>query len=172
MPSTLTNTAWAKICAAAERRPAAAAEARATLSKLLLDEYLAFAYDGERVARERAQAEQMLKQLDAFAKLYRRTFLSGLPADQFDAILTGYASLAATGKVKDARDLWGIAGIRRRALSKLQSALVQQEANRRQKSEQHAWLYHWLCEIWLDYLDGHAGNAESLPPAQRGPRGR
>jgi hypothetical protein len=156
----LTNTAWTKICAAAECRPDADAEARAALSKLLFDEYPAFAYDRERVAKDREQAEQMLEQLDAFAKLYRQTFLPGLPVDQFEAIVTSYASPAIPGKVKDARVLWCIAGIRRRVLVKLHGALVQQEANRRQKSEQHAMLYHWLCEMWLDYFQG-----PELPPA-------
>jgi hypothetical protein len=155
----LTNTAWAKIRAAAKRKPEADAEARAMLARLLFDEYPAFAYDRERVANDREQAEQMLEQLDAFAKLYRRAFLPGLPDDQFEAIVTSRASLAIPGKVKDARDLWGIAGMRRRALAKLQGALVQQEANWKNKSEQRAWLYHWLCEIWLDYFQG-----PELPP--------
>jgi hypothetical protein len=149
----LTNTAWRKICAAAERRPNAEAEARAALSKLLFDEYPGHVYDRERVAKEIERAELMLEQLDAFAKLYRGAFLPGLPADQFEAVVTGRASLAIHGKVKDARDLWGIAGIRWRVLSKLEGALVQQEANSRNRSEQRAWLYHWLCEIWLDYFE-------------------
>jgi hypothetical protein len=75
MPPALTKTAWAKICAAAGRKPAAEAEARATLSRILYDEYPAFAYNRERVAKDIECAQQKLKQIDAFAKLYRQTFL-------------------------------------------------------------------------------------------------
>jgi hypothetical protein len=159
MPPALTKTAWAKICAAAGRKPAAEAEARATLSRILYDEYPAFAYNRERVAKDIERAQQMLKQIDAFAKLYRQTFLPDLPVDQFEAILTSRASPFVANDVKAERDLWGIAGIRRRVLAKLQGALAQQEANNRNKSEQRAWLYHWLCEVWLDHFEG-----PELPP--------
>jgi hypothetical protein len=150
----LTNTAWTKICAAAERKPAAADEARAALSKILFNDYLFFAYDRERVEQDRQQAGQMLEQLDTLAALYRRMFLPDLPANELRAILDGYASPLVADDVKTERDLWSIALMRRRALAKLLGAEAQQEANGRNKSEQRAFLYHWLCEVWLEYFEG------------------
>jgi hypothetical protein len=70
---TLPDAAWADICAAAAGH-IPDVEARAELSTILFKEYPGvFAYDRARVAAAYKRAGQMLKHLDAFAKLYRQT---------------------------------------------------------------------------------------------------
>ena len=148
MPSTLTNTAWAKICAAAGRRPTAEAEARATLSKLLFDEYPAFTFDRERVATAAERAERMLKHLAAFEADYRVQFPSGVwKTDQDYEIKRHIANQIE-------RDLWCLEGLRRRTEDVLLVAHTLRDANDRRRNVQRAMLYHWLCNVWLDYFQG------------------
>jgi hypothetical protein len=89
--ASLTDAAWAEICAAAKHAPDA--EARAFLSAVLFEEYPAFARmnDRARVAKALRRAERMLKHLDAFAELYWQARLSRLPRDQFQVMVTGRA---------------------------------------------------------------------------------
>jgi hypothetical protein len=152
----LTNTAWAKICEAAGRRPNAEAEARAALSKVLFEDYPGFAYDPAAAAE---RAERMLEHLDAFAKLYRKT--CHFPADQFEAILAGRAeAFVPEEDIETERGLWCIARLRRRTEAMLHGARTLQDAKTPRQTEQRAMLYHWLCGVWLDYFEG-----PELPPA-------
>jgi hypothetical protein len=149
MADALSDQTWAEFCKAAGRTPDA--EARAMLSAVLFEEYPAFAYHRERVARARKRSERMLKHLDAFAELYRQAWLPHLPVDEFQAILNGRAS-PFVDDVKTARDLWYIAGLRRRPLSMWLAARAIQRANQGKRNTQHEWLCHRLCTIWLDYF--------------------
>ena len=143
----LTTMRWRKICAAAERDPTPEPEARATLERLLFEDYPAYAYDRARVAKDRKRAERMLKHLNAFAADHRARF-------------------ARADDIKTERDLFYIASLRQRALSVKLGAIAQQKANARNKDEQRAWLYHKLCEMWLDYFQGpeHPPVRAELPP--------
>jgi hypothetical protein len=163
----LSDQAWAKICAAAGRPADTDIEARAALAALLFDEYPAFAYDRERIKGLLLQSERMLKHLDAFAELYRQTWLPDLPADQFQAILTGYAS--ALTDVKTESNLWCLKLLRQRPLAYWLAARAIRRANRGHKNVQREWLYHRLCGIWLDYFQGEL--TVTVPPWGGPPEG-
>jgi hypothetical protein len=183
---TLSDEAWAAICAAAGRTPDAGTRER--LSAILFEEYPAFHYDRKRVATDLKRSERMLKHLDALAELYRQTFLPQLPADQLfikikiknkrtgkwtekrvaQAILTGGALVLASD-VRAVRDFWGIAGLRQRAEAVWLAARAMRRANARRANVQHEWLYDRLCTVWL--YDFHARLTYSVPPRGGPPRG-
>jgi hypothetical protein len=150
----LTNTAWAKIYAAAERKPNAEVEARAMLSKILFEQFPVFRFDRERVARAAVRAKRMLKHLAAFEADYRAQFPSGVWKTDQD-----YESKRNVA-IKTERDLRCLEGLRLRTKDVLLAALALQHANDRRRNEQHAMLCHWLCEMWLDHFEG-----PELPPA-------
>jgi hypothetical protein len=147
--ATLSNTEWRKICAAAERKPNAEVEARATLSKILFEDYPGFKYDHRLVAMAAKRAERMLEHLDAFAAGYRAQFN---PAD--DAVRTSDV------KIRIKPDLWCLEGLRRETQNVLDVAGTLQKANDRRHDVRRAMLYHWLCNAWLDYFEG----GPELPP--------
>jgi hypothetical protein len=167
----LSDEAWARICAAAERAPDAGTRER--LSTILFEEYPAFHYDRKRVAEAYKRAEQMLKHLNAFAELYRQAFLPCLPVDQLPAILTGRASPVVPKDVraepegtepKDVRterDFCSIAALRLRAEDNWLTARAIRRANARRANVQHEWLYDRLCAVWL--YDFHAPLTYSVP---------
>jgi hypothetical protein len=147
----LTNTAWTKICAAAKPHTPDA-DARAVLSKVLFESYPAFAYDRERVATDAKRAERMLKHLDAFEADYRVQFPSGVwKTDRNYEIKRNIAN-------KTERDLLCLEGLRRRTEDVLLVAHTLQDANAARRNEQHAMLYHWLCEVWLSYFEPELPN--------------
>ena len=74
--ATLTDAAWAEICAAAKH--ASDAEARVVLSAILFNDYPGFTYDRARVAAAAKRARRMLKNFAAFEADYRAQFA---PAD-------------------------------------------------------------------------------------------
>ena len=152
MADALSDEAWARICAAAERT--ADAGTRERLSIILFEEYPAFHYDRKRVAVAYKRAEQMLKHLDALAELYRQAFLPRLPVDQFRALLTGRASPIGFEDVRAERDLCSIAALRLRAEDDWLTARAIRRANARRANVQHEWLYNRLCTVWLN--DFHA----------------
>jgi hypothetical protein len=166
MPTALSNAAWAAICAAAERKPAAEAAARAMLSKILFDEYPVFAYDRGRVAGDRERGERMVEQLDAFAELYRQRFRPYLLTDEFQAILAGRASPFIADDLRTEAHLWWIAKLRLRALALRDAAHAKQRANTKNADSQREWLYHRLCEVWLDHFQDPPpeGQPARLPP--------
>jgi hypothetical protein len=149
MAGPLSDQAWAEFCAiaaAAGLRPDA--EARAELSAVLFDRYPAFVFDRERVTEARDRAKRMLESLDAFEADYRAQFR--LPADAAEQADETVRNAA----VKIERDLWWLAGLRRRTTDVWLAAQTQKDANDRKKSVQRAMLYHWLCSIWLDHFSG------------------
>src|SRR5262245_46376049 len=149
MAASLTNQAWADICAAAGRTPAD--EARAEVEAVLFVEYPAFTFDRERVIAAQERAERMLKHLDAFAELYWQAWLPDLPADQFQAVLAGLASVYADD-IKTQAHFWSIQMLRRRALSVWLYGSAIRRANARHSSVQREMLYHRLCTVWLDHF--------------------
>jgi hypothetical protein len=165
MPSALTNTAWAKICAAAEYRPKAEAAARAMLSAVLFDEYPVFAYVRERVIRDRETGERMVEHLDAFAELYRQQSLPHLPADELHEILAGRASPFVVEDMKKAH-LWWIRRLRLLASSPVDAAWSKQRANTKNRNSRREWLCYRLCEVWLDHFQDPPpeGQPARLPP--------
>jgi hypothetical protein len=139
---TLTDKAWADICAAAgPHRPDA--EARAVLSAVLFEEYPAFAYNRERVAMRNKRAKRMLRSLDAFAADYCAEFK---PTD--DATRAG----AVTNTVRIKPDLWCIEKLRQRVEAVLLYTEVIRRANARQQSTQRAMLYYRLFTVWLNHF--------------------
>jgi hypothetical protein len=129
--ATLSDRAWADICAAAGRTPHA--EVRNELSTVLFDEYPAFAYGRER--RERTavaykRAQRMLKHLDAFAIDHRAQFT------RVDEILTE-------------RDRFYIERLRWRTHALLDVARAIRRANARHSDVQREVLYTRLCTLWL-----------------------
>jgi hypothetical protein len=148
--NTLSDRAWADICAAAQRTPGP--EARAVLSTILFEDYPAFARDRTRWREDAKQAERMLKHLDEFAKLYRQAWLPRLPADELPIILAGRAS-ALTDKRTEA-DLWCLKVLRRRPDAIWCAAEAVLWANAKRRSSQREWLYTWLYSVWVD--DFHA----------------
>ena len=136
MPTALTNTAWGKICAAAGRTPKAEAEARATLSAVLLHEYPNFAYHRERVIGDRERGERMVEHLDAFAELYRQRWLPRLPVDDLQVILEGRACpFGVDDRIK--AHLWWIRRLRLLALSQGDAAWSKQRANAKNRLLTH-----------------------------------
>ena len=145
MAATVSDEAWAEICAAAGRTPDA--EARATLSKILFDEYPAYFYDRERVARARKRAERMLKHLGAFAEDHRAQF-------------------TRIDDIKTERDLFYIQRLQWRAGAVWGAA----RAIQREKNNQRKQLYHRLCDVWLDHFGARA-LSYSVPSLGGPPRG-
>ena len=164
MMASLTDAAWAEICAATERT--FDVEVRAFLSTVLFEEYPAFAYDRARVAKALRRAERMLKHLDAFAELYRQARLSRLSRDQLQAMVTGRADAFMPDDVKSECDLWCLRILRSRTEATLLGARAIRRANARRKSVQREWLYHRLCTIWLDHF--HAFDLSYSRPAKGG----
>ena len=136
------------------------------LSKILFDEYPVFAYDRERVAGDRERGERMVERIDAFAELYRQQFRPRLPPDEFQAILAGRASPFLADNVTTEAHLWWIAKLRLYALSLRDAAHTKQHANTRHSNVQREWLYHRLCEVWLDHFQDPPpeGQPARLPP--------
>jgi hypothetical protein len=147
----LSDLAWADICAAAGRTPDV--EAHAMLTGILFDEYPAFKYDRERVAQALKRSTRMLKLLDAFAELYRQTWLPELPRDQFLAVLEDRA-VPITDDAKTKTHFVSLAKLRRRAEAGWLVARAIGRANAGRKSAQREWLYYRLCSVWLDHFDG------------------
>jgi len=174
----LSDQAWADICAAAGRMPDS--EARTELSKILFDEYPAFAYDPSREAARLKRSEQMLKQLGDVAELYRQTWLPRLPVDELQAILTGRAipclprlpadEIQANIDVKTERDFCALRNLWLRTQTVWLAAHVILNRNAGRKSLQREWLYHRLCGLWLDHFDGEL--KVSVPPSGGPPGGR
>jgi hypothetical protein len=148
MPSALTNTAWAKICAAAGRRPNAESEARAMLSKVLFEDYPGFTYDRERVATAAERAERMLVHLAAFEADYRVLF----PTDVWKT--DRHYEIKRNIAIKTERGLRWIEGLRGRTEAELRVARTLKDANDRRQNVQRAMLYHWLCNVWLAHFEG------------------
>jgi hypothetical protein len=173
----LSDQAWADICAAARRMPDS--EARTELSKILFDEYPAFAYDRAREAARQKQSKRMLKRLGDFAELYRQTWLPRLPVDELDAILTGRAmpclprlpadEFQANIAVKTERDLWALRNLWLRTQAVWLATRVILRRNAKRKNFQREWLYHRLCGLWLDHFDGEL--KVSVPPSGGPPGG-
>jgi hypothetical protein len=139
---TLTDQAWADICAAAgPHRPDA--EARAVLSAVLFEEYPVFAYDRERTAMRKKRAKRMLEKLDAFAEDYCAEFKPTDDATRTDAV---------TNTVRFKPDLWCIEKLRQRVGAVLLYTEVIRRANARQQSNQRMMLYHRLFTVWLDHF--------------------
>ena len=149
----LTNTAWRKLCAAAERRPNAEAEARAALARILFVDFPAFAFDRERTIAVRERAERMRDHLNAFEADYRVQFPSVVWKTDCDY------EIKRNIAVKIERDLFYVESLRQRTADVLLVATTLQDANDRRQNVQHAMLYHWLCELWLDHFEG-----PELPP--------
>jgi hypothetical protein len=145
----LSDQAWHAICAAAGREPDG--DARAKLESILFQEYPAFAYDRDRVAAAFKHSGRMLEKLEAFARLYRQTWLPQLPLEHLDIILDGRAE-ALFGDRTIERDLWCIARLHQRTLATRLAACAIQRAYTGRKSIQREWLYHRLCGVWLDYF--------------------
>ena len=140
------------------------------LSTILFEEYPAFAYDRERWRDAAKQAARMLKHLDAFAELYRRTCAPDFPLDQLEAILAGRAKPFLEDK-KTEGDLWCMSRVRRRPEAIWLAADAIRRANARNSSTQREWLYHRLCGVWLDHF--HAPRLTYSVPSKGGaPYGR
>jgi hypothetical protein len=148
----LTNTQWRKLCDAAGRRPKAVAEAREMLSAVLFDEYPAFRYDPEAVARDHERAQQMVEHLDAFAELYRQRWLPHLPVDEFQAIITRRAFPVANKREYPA--LYWIGMLRLLAVTLEDRVELKRHTDAKNRSAQREWLYRRLCDVWLDYFEG------------------
>jgi hypothetical protein len=182
MPS-LSDEAWAAICAAAGRkhppddetaasiliRGEPASSARAAVSAILFEEYPAFAYDREHIAQARERSRRMLKLLAELAELYRQTYLPDLPVDELKAILTGRAQPWIVDDLKTERDLRGIALLRRRPEALWLVACAIRRAHAHKKSVQWEWLIHRLCGVWLDCFHGEL--TFTVPPLGGAPRG-
>src|SRR5262249_14286104 len=140
---TLTDQAWADICAAAGPH-CPDAEARALLSTVLFEEYPVFAYDRKRVAMRNERAKRMLRNLDAFVADYCTEFELTDDFTRADAV-------ANTVLIRP--DLWCIEKLRRRAEAVLLYTEVIRRANARRQSNQRAMLYHRLFTAWLDHFD-------------------
>jgi hypothetical protein len=157
MPSPLTNIAWRKICDAAGRRPNAEAKARAALSKVLFEDYPGYAYDP---VQAKAAAEDMLKHLDAFANLYRKTNhisaddLKAILEDRAEAFVPNRAEAFVPNDIENQRALWCIARLRRRTETMLNTARDLQGIQTPRQTDQRVMLYHWLCGVWLNYFEG------------------
>jgi hypothetical protein len=150
----LSEQAWAEIiCTASGGAPDA--EARAALATVLFEEYPAFAYDPKRWAAAYRRAGQMLKHLDAFAELYRQTWLPQLPDDQFEAVITRPAAVL-TADLKTEAGFFFIRKLRERAEAVWLGAQVIRQANARHANVQREWLYYRLCDIWLDHFNSPA----------------
>jgi hypothetical protein len=146
MADALSDEAWATICAAAERTPDAGT--RAALSALLYKEYPGFRYDAEKTAATRRRAERMLKAVAALEADYQMQFtLQSVQDEDEDENAVAY-------RERTERDLWGLKGVRQRAEAVWLLARTIQNANARRASEQDAWIYHRLCDVWL--YDFHA----------------
>jgi hypothetical protein len=177
----LSDQAWKAICAAAGH-----AGTRERLATILFEEYPAFHYDRKRVATDLKRSEHMLKHLDAFAELYRQTFLPQLPADHLfikikiknkrtgrwtekpmaQPILTGGASVLASD-VRTVRDFGSIAGLWQRAEAVWLTARAIRRAHRGHRNVQQEWLYNQLCAVWL--WDFHANELTYSVPSWGGP---
>jgi hypothetical protein len=182
MPS-LSDEAWAAICAAAGRkhppddetaasiliRGEPASSARAAVSAILFEEYPAFTYDREHIAQARERSRRMLKLLAEFAELYRQTHLPDLPVDELQTILTGRASPWVVDDLKTERDLHGIALLWRRVEAVWLFACAIRRAHAHKKSVQWEWLIHRLCGVWLDCFHGEL--TFTVPPLGGAPRG-
>jgi hypothetical protein len=129
----LSDQAWADICAAAGRTPDAGAHAE--LSKILFDDYPAFAYDREHWAKAFRLSQRMLKQIEAFAVNYRTLFPVAVD-------------------VSTEHDLWCIDGLQRRTRAIWLVTQTIRRANAGRRSVQRELLYHWLCNLWLDRFHG------------------
>jgi hypothetical protein len=146
----LSDEAWAGICVAAERTPDAGTRER--LSKILFEEYPAFAYDRKRVARAFKNSTRMLKCLAAFEAAYQTEFTLVDEAARANAV---------TDTVRVTPDLWAIEGLRKQALGLWLYARAIRRANARRANAQHEWLYDKLCMVWL--YDFHAPLHYSVP---------
>jgi len=136
--ATLTDAAWAEICAAAKH--ASDAEARVVLSAILFNDYPGFTYDRARVAAAAKRARRMLKNFAAFEADYRAQFA---PAD--NAILDD-------PPIRIKPDLRCLEGLRRRTEAVLLVARTLQRANARRRNVQREMLYYWLCTMWLNHF--------------------
>jgi hypothetical protein len=165
---TLTDQAWADICAAAGRTPDAGTRER--LSKVLFEEYQVFAYDREDVKAALRRGESMLKHLGAFAELYRQAWFPHLPEDQVEAIFAGRPSAGFDDKNIE-RDCWSIAKLRQRAEAAWLAARFIRQAHSRHGNVQQEWLITELCTCWI--WDFHQGEAlsYSIPPKGGEPSG-
>jgi hypothetical protein len=164
----LSDQAWADICDAAKRQPAAGTRER--LSTVLFEEYPAFAYDRTRVEAVFRQSERMLTNLGAFAEFYRQTWLSHLPEDEAEAIFAGRASAFLSDKIIE-RDCWSIAKLRQRAEAAWAYARLVRQAHSRRGNVQREWLITELCTCWI--WDFHQGEdlPYSVPPSGGAPYG-
>ena len=97
----------------------------------------------------------MLKHLAAFAELYQQALLPDLPLDQFQAILTGYAS-PFVDDVRTKDELSCIKMLRQRPESEWLGARAKQRAHQGKRNVQREWLYHRLCTVWLDHFGANA----------------
>jgi len=154
----LSDEAWARICAAAERT--ADAGTRERLSTILFEEYPVFHYDRERVARAFKNSTRMLKCLAAFETAYQTEFTLVDEAACADAV---------TNTVRVTPDLWAIEGLRKQALGLWLYARAIRRANARRANAQHEWLYDKLCIVWL--YDFHAPLNYRVPPLGGPPYG-
>ena len=144
MADALSDEAWARICAAAERTPDAGT--RAALSALLYKEYPGFRYDAEKTAATRRRAERMLKAVAALEADYQMQFtLQSVQDEDEDENAVAY-------RERTERDLWGLKGVRQRAEAVWLLAHTIQCAHARHASVQDAWLYHRLCAIWRNHF--------------------
>jgi hypothetical protein len=150
MTGTLTDRAWADICAAAKPFTPSG-EARSVLEAILFDELPAFAYDGKAVANAKALAARMLKQLGRFEADYRTRF--------------------PDTTVRTEADLWYVGMLRRRPLAVWLWASAIRRAHGKRRNVQHEWLYHRLCSVWLENFGAPDLTNYSVPPLGGPPRG-
>lgn len=153
----LPDEAWRQVCAAAEGAGLVPdTEARALLSVVLFEEYPAFTYDRERTAEAIADAEKMLKRIDAFAQMYWQRWRPALSPEDFKAILEGRAEAFAPEDVRLQRDFWSISRLRRRPMSLWCAARAIRRAS--PANPQREWVISRLCDIWLNNFGGqHLG---------------
>jgi hypothetical protein len=152
MTVTLSDQAWAEICAAAARHTPDG-EARVVLATILFKDYPAFRYDRARVTEALKRSERMLKQLRMFA--------------------VDYISQFPDANADDARarlDLQSIERLRQRPLAVLLAARAIQRAHVGHRNIQRELLYHWLCNAWIDHFHGELTYSRpSLGGPPRGP---
>jgi len=156
----LSDEAWARICAAAgQHKPPLTpdTETRERLSTILFEEYPAFHYDRERVARAFKNSKRMLKCLAAFEAAYRT---------EFSLVDEAARAGAMTNTVRVTPDLWAIEGLRKQALGLWLYARIIRGAHARRANVQREWLYNQLCTVWLNHF--HAPELKYSRPGKGG----
>jgi hypothetical protein len=167
---TLSDAAWADICAAAARHDPPLtpdAEARAELSAVLFEEYPNMRRpDRKRMAKIVAGAPGMLKAIDLFAAKYRQLWQPHRSTAEFEANIMGVASPPADRRAE--AHIWSMKILRRYVVANLSACEALRRANEGHLNSQREWLVSRLCCIWLDYFHA-SGLGYSNPTIKKGP---